>query len=594
MIQPFLFMHQYDTHLKVYINDFEKGFNQICWYERENPENLNVKEATSNPFILEGIHKGDYVFYSKGPDNEASGGMRLFFQENFAPERVKQYKTYMKDFPQTPVKQKFIEDLEFTILHEQDKPTLFILADQFEKIKKEKKELLDQDRSPYIKLCPIIERYENRLLSSMNKNSFGSATLTYEPMPVLTCHEMVTEVHIYKISDGKKMFFKKIHMDEDNSVRICFDECQAYVIYLFQDSDMVGELHHYQMDNDSMNIIWGKLVESEQAYKDIVEDDEEIGAVDVATLSPEERKMYAEEYHVTSADTVFPRLMFGGPEGILEDGQEINGTLDVYMPRFPMIDMFKQPLYIVNRDADFLMENDFDALREIKHQHEDVNPRENSSTDDQLFFIATKDGQILNRAERYKRNISLYDYKRKRNRLELIAYFKRLRALFQELQPEVMTTFNDIVSTAEEDETLNIDNISDYMIGKIVRYDMLFGTDDSIYLVLQNKFSHLNYNQEFFESRSCILHAGERRFSFQPQKEEYVLVVGFVPQKTDSIQYSYYHSGLGAIDVLMNDYGMYFVYAVSEKDFRVSGFLLFNSLTSHYKTWNLEVSVDRA
>lgn len=594
MIQPFLFIHQYDSHIKLHINGFDQGYRQICWYERENPGSLKFKEATSPDFILDGVHKGDYIFYSRGYDGVKSAKMRVFIQENFAPERVAQYKTYMSDFEDSEINQKFIEDFEFAVLHDQDKPTLFILADQYEDMVKSKKEVLLQDNAPFYKMCPLIEKYENRILASMNKNSFGNATLSYEPVPLLTCHELVNEIHIYKVNHGREIFDRRIPLFESNQVRIPFVESQAYVIYLFQGADKVGVLHHYQLDNESMNKIWHNLTVVEQQYKDIVEDDAFIGAIDVATLEPEERKMYAEEYHITSADTIFPRLLFGGTDGYLEDGHEINGLIDVAIPYYPLLSAFKQELYIVNRDTDFLLDDTFDNYKLIDKARININPRENSSSDNQFFFIADAEGRILNRAERYSRNENLYDYKVKRNKLELIAYFKHLRTMFKENYPEALAVVDDIMVAAENDDSLNIDNITDYVIDRIVKTGLPYGTDDAIHLILQDKFARICHSKNFFESESCIFHAGEKRFSFQPQTMEYVLVVGFVSLQSNGVLYSYYHSGLGAIDVPMNDAGIYFAYAISEDDFRTSGFLEFNSLTCKYETWNLEVTVNRA
>lgn len=584
MIQPIAFKHQYSTFLNLHVNGFQEGYRTLCWYNRSTPKNVHKEYLSSPDFTINEIRKGDYIFYTQTNKEEKSQEMRLFFREDTATERLNLMTIYLDKIADSDHKNDFLSLLNTSIISNQKIPSLFVLAKMYQDMRRNTKEILPLDRECYECLVPVMENYENRILSTMNRSGFGSASLTSEPRPLLTVDPMITKVDIFRYGNGEEIFYRSISMDT-SSARLDLKENEAYILYLYQDKDLAGVLHHLQLCQDSLNGLWEEFLKEQNKYDSLFADTEMIGDVDTSTLTAEERRFYAEEYHCSNDATVFPRINFAA---------EMNGNLYVNNQKIDMLKAFHQPIYIANKDTDFLFEDSFDTMSPVISQYMSINPRANSSYENQLFYLVDGSGNILTRAERYRIDDDLYSYKNKRNHLEKITYLKKLTNIFRNAYPETVPYLKAAASSALEDEEVAIDNIHEYLIEHILQdTTMPYGQDLSVYLILRNYLIQKKYDADMFQNHAVIYHGGIPRLSFPPLKDTpYVVVVGFYSNDAQQLSYRYYHSGDGSVDVPMQEYGVYFAYVIRESDFYVSGFFMTDTYRDRYQNnWNLNVEV---
>lgn len=581
MFQPIAFEAQNGQTIKLHVNGFAEGFKTLCWYRKDKPDHVEIEELGIPDYTVEYLHEGDYVFYTMDGDHHKSETMTVYLHEDYSSDIIADIQQKSSDLSDTEYNKNFQVNLANAIFKGQTVPALFCLGDMYRELKDPE----PFERNPYELLAPYLEKKENRTIQSMNRNGLASEVLlSDDPMPILTTGNEITKIVIFTVHKGKEKYLRTIDCSLENSVQLELKEKTNYLIRIYAHDDYVTCFHHLQLDSAILAPIWGDI-KAKRAARTDVQDDETLDLSDDATVlfDEDEQKLYAEERGISSNTPVFPRL---------ELTNEIDGDIDVHIPYISILNQFKQRLCLSSKDTDFLDEPGFSTTISLKEgEYQSVNPRERDSYCKQLFCLTSRDGKVLSPVERYDETEDLEEYKEKRRLYELDVYAKQLSSSYGSMYTEAVNYLKNLIQAAKEESSINAGNIVDYLVMETFLSPLPYQIDDIVYAILRNHFVNMDYDPAFFESNKVIAHQGIRRLSFEPQQRDYVLVVEHVPTDAEEVDYDAFSSSIGSIDVSMNDHGLYFMYAIAEDDFRVSGFAMVDVDRDYWKTWNLELDV---
>lgn len=578
MIQPIAFEAQVGSTIRLHVNGFSEGYQRLCWYRKDKEEHTEIKELSSPDYTVEYLQEGDYIFYTLDADDVPSETMSVYLHEDYASDVVSMIQKYLDGSADTEYNRKFITNLSNKIFKQQTESALFCLADLYRKLSDPE----PFEVTPYTELAPYLERQENRLIQSMNRDGITGITLSEDPIPILSVSPDITSASIFEVEDGKERFVRKVSFLGRDVAPIELKQRRSYLVRVYAMDDLITVFHHFQLDAKALLPIWEDVKAKRNAKSDILEDSDVAGAAATIAFDEEERNMYSEEAGISSSTPVFPRV---------ELTNQIDGDISVHTPFIDILNTFKNRIYLSGKDTDFLEDDDFSTSSTLDEEYTTINPRFTDSSKEQLFCLVSKSGKVLNRCERYSEKKDLDEYKEHRRLYELDLCEKQLAPVCNNIYTEAASYLKNLISSAKEDADIEADNLLDYLICGIYNSTLPYGKNDIIYRILRNHFVHKNYDSAFFESGKVTVHQGIRRFSFQPQKRDYVLVVEHVPMSADEVQYASYGSYNGAIDINMNDPGIYFVYAIAEDDFRFSGFAMMDTAEDYWKSWNLEMDV---
>ena len=157
--------------------------------------------------------------------------------------------------------------------------------------------------------------------------------------------------------------------------------------------------------------------------------------------------------------------------------------------------------------------------------------------------------------------------------------------------PQYYESIQEIYSSLSEDETVNADNILENI------FDTLVSTNNSnndklFYEILKNHFVNTNYDSQFFSDKGFTFERYTSKVITEESEDGYVLCI-IAKELGDSKFNKYYiHSFKDrAIELNLNNFGKYIIYAISEKDYKYSGFFYLNTNSNFFKSYLLNQGV---
>ena len=150
----------------------------------------------------------------------------------------------------------------------------------------------------------------------------------------------------------------------------------------------------------------------------------------------------------------------------------------------------------------------------------------------------------------------------------------------------------EVMTRCMEDTNVTIDNVLETVLNEIDSAPYGIDIDKLSFEVLKYWFSLREYNSEFFSSGGFTWSPYTRMLVTEESEDGYVLCVIAKEQGAESYDRHYLHSKSDqAVKLSLNTYGKYIVYAVSEKDYKMSGFLFVNTTTGYTKSYLVNLGV---
>ena len=109
---------------------------------------------------------------------------------------------------------------------------------------------------------------------------------------------------------------------------------------------------------------------------------------------------------------------------------------------------------------------------------------------------------------------------------------------------------------------------------------------------MKNHFVNTNYDSQFFSDKGFTWERYSYKLTTEESEEGYILCIMAKEQGQEEFENHYIHSFPDrAIELKLNQFGKYIIYAISEKDYRYSGFFYLNVNDNFYKSYLLNQGV---
>lgn len=583
MKQTMCCLGMYDNKILLKTNNFYNGFTELYW--QKDKEKRSYKAKLTKPKVLIGnMSEGYYAFYTKNPSTFVETELMTFYYHcdlpSFAVNRLYNVADIVDTSYSSMLKTELTKDYE-------DSPVslLDILYKRY--LSLEDHEEFEEDI--FYKLITCQEAYENLQYSNNNRDGIGFARLIPLPNPTIYVPQDVTTVKVYQNINGKQKFYGLFY-PKDSEVSVPLP-VGLFDIYLLQGSCLFSVLKHCNLSKDSMIRLWDDYQSNNMDYLDIVEDNLS-STIDFDAFTVEETKKYKEEIGMTPSNPIIPRVKV--TENKYERGVEL------LISGVSFADVSRHTFFVSGRDIDFMYEsvqNEFFPLIANGDSFTvNFEPAQNMIDTEALLYVIDEQGNIVSRITRCifdeDSTTSLADYYEKIRVAEILSYGRRLSAQVLSSYQESWNYVQEMITRCIENNDINIDNILVTLLADVNNAPSDINRDLLCVEILKDYVASNNYDLNFFSSGGFLWKPYLHLVVTEPSEEGYILCILANFEGSNVYSKHYIHSFPDkTVDLLLNQYARYVVFAISEVDYSISGFFYLNTINGFLKTYLLNMEV---
>lgn len=583
--QPICILDSHDRELKLKVNNVNNEYNQLKYFYNDEEENTQTVLIDKNIIELDKLNIGKYTLYTCDyRNNKESDRIDIYIQGNTYQDRLdKLWK--LANIEDNSYNNSLKRTLLKSLRHNPENSLLYLLCIAFLLIE----DIEDFERELFFKLILIQEKYENLELSNYNRYS-GFNVFKNGAIPKILIESPANTIKVYKVFSPNEKRLEKIYKNVGEEIEIYFDEGWLYEIQLLNNTDLVTIFRHYQFDYDRTLVLWNNINEFLEEYNDITEDILSISAN--SKLNSYEVKNYLIERNMFTGNNVIPRIKVTYPHN--------SRSVSLSISNISYMNTSDHTFYLSGKDIDFLDENINNQFFKIDGNYDsytiDFNPISNMIDKEALLYIVDENGTILSKVTRALFTDDDYEnytnYYEKIRQLEVADYNDNLIKYISNSCPQYYEIIQETSYNMLEDEEVNVDNLLEKMINSIDNNYNTIDKNKLFYEILKNHFINTNYDSQFFTDKGFTWEPYTFKLITEESQKGYVLKILAKEQGEEEFSKYYIHSFKDkAIELKLNRYGKYIIYAISEEDYRYSGFFYLNVNDNFYKSYLLNQGV---
>jgi len=584
MLQPICITNSYNGSISLKVNRYKEGFTQLVWSENVVNGKTFYSNLNSNVTVVPNLNDSLYTFFTINPKTgEQSDEMNVFVYSKTPEERVnklwEQAEVEQDDY-NDELKKKLI-DLLTTAPHVS---LLYLLYYTYENIK----ETQEFETELFYRLIIVQEKFENVQLGNLNRDGVCFAKLRLSAQPTVVMNKDVSVIKVYQVNGSDRKLIQ-VHRVASDEKQLTLPEHGYFEIQLLSGTELLSILRHCQLSSDYIAQVWSESQELLESYLNNVED--EYG-MDSSGLNETELVHYLEEKSIEPVNSVFPRIEVEESEDRRAVNLKISGV------RFA--EASERKFFVSGKDADYLQDTVQNEFFRIYGKTDIFNtvfePISNMIDKEALLYIVDDKNTIVSRVTRcyFDENWTTdsSEYHEKVRTYELKTYTRDLLSQISNSYEEAYAFMQDITTSCIENTSVNIDNVLEELLNQIDSAPMGIDGDRLTFDVLKHWLSLREYNSDFFSVGGFTWAPYTRILTTEESEDGYVLCIIAKDTGADCFSRHYVHSKVDqAIKFSFNTYGKYIAYAVSEKDYKVSGFLFVNTATGYTKTYLVKLGV---
>lgn len=577
-------LHMYNDCIVLQVNSFYDGFSELLWYKEGTQVTYKVA-LPKNKIIVSELLEGYYTFFTRNPKNKLETEPVTFYVTGNLPSYTVNRLWNTANLEATV----YTVTLKAELLDELEKTPSASLLQLIYKKYRSIADLEEFEEDIFYRLAVCQETYENLQNSNYNRNDINFNRLTLLPVPKITVSDDVELIKVYNISGNRKELCAT-YRPENNSSVIPLTE-GLFEIYLVQGSYLLGTLKHCNLSQRCMEKLWEDYQSKNTDYFDIVENNL-ASSMNFDSFSSEEVIHYKEEVGMNPTNTVIPRVK------ITEDKYLRGVKLLISGVNFATAS--QHTFFVSGKDTDFLSENVQNEFFPLTGSSDtftvDFEPVVHMIDQEALLYVIDEQGTIVSRVTRCifdeDSTTTMKDYYEKIRQAEINSYSKRLLSQILSSYPESWTYVQEMITRCLENTDINVDNILLSLLADVYNAPSNVDKDLLSVEILKDFISSSKYNLNFFSDTGITWNPVTHMVVGEPSKTGYVLCIYAKLEGAKNYSSYYIHSFPDkAVEVLLNHYGSYIIYAISELDYSFSGFVYLNTTTKFMKSYlvNLEV-----
>lgn len=584
MRQSICCLNMYNDRMVLLVNSFYNGFTELFGY-REGQSTLYKMNLPDSKVAISKLTEGYYTFYTRNPRTSVTTPPMTFYFTTELPSYTVNRLWESAGIETTSYTSALRTNLMLDLERSRSSSLLSLIYKRYQSI--DTVEEFEEDI--FYKLIMCQEAYENLQFSNRNRDGVGFARLTALPSPEITIPSGVEVVKVYDVSDGKERLCE-VYRPEDSTVTIPL-MTGLFEIHLLQDAYLISILRHCNLSERCMIRMWDDYQNNNMSYLDIIEDNL-ISSIDLVAFTKEETVKYKEEAGINPVNAVIPRVKVAEEKYTRGVNLTISGV--------SFANASRHTFFVSGRDVDFLTENvqnEFIPL--VAEKDVFTTPFEPATCmldNEALLYIIDEQGTIVSKTTRCllddDSTTSLASYYEKIRQAEINSYSRRLLAQILSSYPEGWSYTQEMFDRCLEDESVTTDNILVQLLSDVYNAPSEIDRDLLSVEIIKDFISSSNYNISFFSEDGFIWRPYTHTIVGEPSETGYVLCVLSHFEGKQRYSTHYFHSFSDrAIEVLLNRYGSYVLYAISELDYSYSGFIYLNTTNGFIKSYlvNLEV-----
>ena len=584
MLQPICVTNSYNGSVSLKVNRFKDGFTNLVWIDNSMNGMMYSSHLNDNIVTIPNLEETLYTFFTINPKTGEQTDEMTVYVKSYSPEEQVDRLWAQCEVEETDYNNALKEKLIKNLKKSPQVSLLYILYYLYENIE----EVQDFETDLFYRLIIVQEKYENVQLGNLNRDGACFAKIRLQSQPVISMNENVNIIKVYQINGNSRKMIQ-VHRVMSDELSLTLPEHGYFEIQLLNDTDLLAVLRHCQLSTEYIAQVWLTSQALLEQYLNNVEDDYVLGSND---FSGDERTNYLEECAFNPVNTVFPRIEVEESEDRRAVSLKVSGV------RFA--EASERKFYVSGKDADYLqdtVQNEFFLIYgKTDVFNTNFEPQSNMIDTRALLYIVDDKNRIVSRCTRcyfdedwttdsseYYENVREYEVRN---------FTRKFLTQISSSYENAYSIAQEISARCIENTGVTIDNVLEYFLNEIDTVSDKVDDDRLSFELLKYWFSLHEYDSEFFSVGGFTWAPYTKLLVTEESKEGYVLCIIKKEPNDDTFTRHYLHSKSDqAVQLLLNNYGKYIVYAVSEEDYRFSGFLFLDNSTGYTKSYLVNMGV---
>lgn len=575
------FLQQYINSMSIYINNYEYGHNILCWYRKDDEDNITEIETTSSYYVIKNLNReGYYIFYTKDKNNNLSDKEEIYFLQESIPDKINKIFNYTTSaLPNNNIVDLVKKNLSKDLIKDMTKRISHLIYNYFINTK----DVQPDEIETFYKIIMIAQRYENSQCLTWNKDLSLSDNLLieYYGTGYITTDGLISYIIVL---DDNNNFYKKIYTEGQEYIDLELNIPGAYTVNLYEDKKLIYSLTFIQFDEKTRIYSWKEKLEQVSIDDTLIDFKYDNISYNEIGFTEEEESYLSQEIKKNPTNYILQR-----PQ-ITDVG---NNTVSIQINDYSLLKALGNNFYIGVKEDDLLFTDYFDNYNLINNNIIEFNCSKNYLNGQMLFFIEDSNRNILSNIIRYSFDEDLSEYYQKVRIMQITIYKKRLLQLIEYKMPNAVTFINSCLQTIIQDtSTIIYENTWIILIEMILKYSIDIDKNKLISYILED------YNNSFpiaanFYNEPIVYYRSTDVMVFPARNPSYVLAVITTDRDNNNFDINYYPSDIGAIDLSVKEKGHYIIYAIDSETYKRSGITYINTIRGeeYISNYNLRVEV---
>jgi len=579
--QPICVIRTFNDSMLLKVNGFEEGFSVICW-QKENVGTRYRAQLVRSTVIISNLSEGSFFFYLENPDTKETTIIQQVYVRRETPSFIVNRLWNSAKLDNTPYNISLKRSLISALEEDPTQSLLTILYNKFCAIV----DLEDFEEKVFYRLCAHQEAYENLLNGAANNDGVGFPKLTVLPNPIIQGSDSISDIKVYKVEKNNKIAISRC-LFEDGIVTLPLS-LGLFEIHLVKGPYLFNVMYHCNLSDNTMSWLWEDYRDRNLNYLDLVEDDITLSA-NLEDFTKEEAKQYKEELGITPANPFIPRIK------VVEE--DYSRTVQLQISGIAIANASTHTFFVAGQDIEFLAENN--VMNEIiplvgKSNVVTVsfNPATSLFDTSALLYVADENGKAVSRVTRclFDSNVdtNLSSYYEKIRVSEIKTYGKHLETNVTASYPIALSYVQEVIESALNNEDVTIDNLVPFLLEKAALAPGDISKDQLCIEIMKDFITNSYYNVSFFSGNGISWNPITHKVTGEPSDTGYLLCVIANFDGVNGYSLHYVHSFADqALELYLEQRGYFVVFAISDYDYTMSGFLYANTDNNFFKTYLL-------
>ena len=581
IIQPICVIKMFNDSMLIKVNGLADGFSNLCW-QKENVGTRFRAPLGRSTIIVNNLSEGFYYFYLEDPDTQETTVAQQIYFKRETPSFVVNRLWNSAKLEDTPYNSALKRSLISALEEDPTKTLLQILYEKYCNIVAPE----DFEEKIFYRLVMSQEAYENLSNSAANNDGVGYPKLTILPNPTIQASVHVTDIKVYKVEKNKSVMISR-HLLEEGSITLPLT-LGFFEIYLTKGPYLFNVMRHCNLSDNATVWMCEDYQDRNLQYLDIIENDITLSA-DLEDFTADEAKQYKEELSLTPANPFIPRIR------VVEE--DYSRTVQLQISGIALANASIHKFFVAGQDVEFLAENN--VMNEIiplvgKTDIITVsfNPAISLFDSEALLYVADESGRTVSRITRclFDSNVdtSLVQYYEKIRVSEIRSYGRHLETNIISSYPVAAPYVQELIESAINNEDINIDNLLPFLLEKAAVAPLDVNKDQFCIEVMKDFVTNSYYNVSFFSGNGLSWNPITHKITGEPSDTGYLLCVIANFDGVNGYSLHYVHSFADqALELYLEQRGYFVVFAISDYDYTMSGFLYANTDNNFFKTYLL-------